>query len=159
MSFFSCLRQFLFPPEFRITPIKSYDFNTILKVVANLPDKGISTTISEESIRFLCDLSLSLWRLEKKMTKPGAEQPLEGMSHAYTSLTSIWNILIQAGVTVREHTGLLYESRLPLTVMGYEEILGISEPTIVKTMKPTVYLQGNPVQYGEVIVGLPQGKD
>ena len=125
MSFFSCLRQFLFPPEFRITPIKSYDFNTILKVVANLPDKGVSTT----------------------------------MSHAYTSLTSIWNILIQAGVTVREHTGLLYESRLPLTVMGYEEILGISEPTIVKTMKPTVYLQGNPVQYGEVIVGLPQGKD
>lgn len=156
MSVLSYLRQFMYPPEFRINPMKTYDLNTILKVVANLPDKGISTTISEESIRFLSDLSLSLWRLEKKMTKPGADQPLEGMSHAYSCLTSIWNILIQAGVTVREHTGLLYEPGLPLVVIGYQEILEISEPKIMQTMKPTVYLHGNPVQYGEVIVGLPQ---
>lgn len=159
MNVLTCLRQFMYPPEFRINPMKPYDLNTILKVVANLPDKGLSTTISEESIRFLSDLSLSLWRLEKKMTKPGTDQPLDGMLHAYTSLTSIWNILIQAGVTVREHTGLLYEPRLPLAVMGYETISEISGPTIIKTMKPTVYLHGNPVQYGEVIVGLPQRKD
>lgn len=159
MSILACLRQFMYPPEFRISPMKSYDVNTILKVIANLPDKGISTSISEESIRFLSDLSLSLWRLEKKMTKPGADQPLDEMTHAYACLTSIWNILIQAGVTVREHTGLLYESGLPLAVMGYEEIAGISEPTIIKTIKPAVYLHGNPVQYGEIIVGLPLRKD
>lgn len=159
MNVLQSLRQFMYPPEFRISPMKPYDLNTILKVVANLPDKGLSTTISEESIRFLSDLSLSLWRLEKKMTKPGTNQPLDGMLHAYSSLTSIWNILIQAGVTVREHTGLLYEPGLPLAVIGYESNSEILEPTIIKTIKPTVYLHGNPVQYGEVIVGLPQGKD
>jgi len=154
MSVFASLRQFLYPPEFRINPIKSYDLNTILKVVANLPDKKLSTTISEESIRFLSDLSLSLWRLEKKMFKPGTDQPLEEMSHAYSSLASIWNSLIQAGVTVRDHTGLLYDSGLPLIVTDYQEIVGISKPKIIETIKPTVYLQGNPIQYGDVIVGI-----
>lgn len=156
MSVLSYLRQFIYPPEFRINSMKPYDLNTILKVVANLPDKGISTTISEESIRFLCDLSLSLWRLEKKMTKPGTDQPMEEMFHAYSCLTSIWNILIQSGVTVRDHTGLLYEPGLPLVIIEYQEISEISAPKIIRTIKPTVYLHGDPVQYGEAIVGLPQ---
>ena len=159
MSLSLGLRQFMYPPEFRIDPIKPYDLNTILKVVANLPDKEISTTFSAESIRFLSDLSLSLWRLEKKLTKPGTEQPLEGMSHAYSALTSIWNIVIQSGLTVREYTGLLYDPGLPVVVNGYEEISGISEPTIIKTIRPAVYLHGNTVQSGEVIVGLPKHKD
>lgn len=154
MSIFSGLRQFLYPPEFRIKPIKPYDLNTILKVVANLPDKGLSTTISKEAIRFLCDLSLCLWRLEKKLTKPGTDEPLEEMSSAYSSLTSVWNILIQAGVTVREYTGLLYDSGFPLNVVGYQEVMGISEPKILETIKPTVFLHGDPVQYGDVIVGI-----
>lgn len=154
MSILAGLRQWLYPPEFRIYPVKSYDFNTILKVVANLPDKGLSSTINEESIRFLSDLSRSLWRLEKKMTKPGTDQPLEEMSRAYSSLTSIWNIIIQSGVSVREHTGLLYNSALPVEAIGYQEVLGISEPKIIETIKPTVYLHGNPVQYGEVVVGI-----
>lgn len=155
MSVIASLRQFLYPPEFRINPVKSYDLNTILKVIANLPDKGLSITISEESICFLSDLSLSLWRLEKRMIKPGTDEPLEEMSRAYSSLASVWNVLIQAGVTVREHNGLLYDTRLPLIVIGYQNTSGISEPTIIETIKPTVYLHGNPVQYGEVIVGTP----
>ncbi len=159
MSIFVGLRQFLYPPEFRINPIKSFDLNTILKVVANLPDKGLSLTISEESIRFLSDLSISLWRLEKKMVKPGTDQPLEEMSHAYSSLASIWNILIQAGVSVREYTGLSYDPGLPLVAIGYQVITRISKPKIVETIKPTVYLHGNPVQYGEIIVGTPPRKD
>lgn len=159
MSILAALRQFIYPPEFRINPIKPYDLNTILKVVANLPDKRLSSTISKESIRFLSDLSLSLWRLEKKMIKPGTDQPLEGMSRAYSSVTSIWNILIQTGLTVREHTGLLYNPSLPLMVIGYKEISGILEPKVIQTIKPTVYLHGNPVQYGEVIVGIPPRKD
>jgi len=155
MSFSAGLRQFMYPPEFRINPIKPYDLNTILKVIANLPDKGISTTFSAESIRFLSDLSLSLWRLEKKLTKPGTNQPLEGMSHAYSALTSIWNIVIQSGLTVREYTGLLYDPGLPVAVNGYEEIPEILESTIINTIKPAVFLHGNTVQPGEVIVGLP----
>lgn len=155
MSVFANLRQFLYPPEFRINLIKSYDLTTILKVVANLPDKKLSVTISDESIRFLSDLCVSLWRLEKKLIKPGSDQPLEEMARAYSSLTSIWNALIQAGVTVREHTGLVNDSGLPISVIGYQEIPGISKPKIIETIKPTVYLQGNPVQYGEVIVGIP----
>ncbi len=155
MSFFAGLRQFLYPPEFRINPLKPYDLNTILKVVANLPDKKLSETIGEESIRFLSDLSLSLWRLEKKMIKPGTDQPLGEMSRAYSSLASVWNSLIQAGVTVREYTGLLYDYGLPIVVTGYQEIAGVSKPKIIETVKPTVYLQGNPVQHGEVIVGIP----
>ncbi len=154
MSVFTSLRQFFYPPEFRINTIKPYDLNTILKVVANLPDKGLSSTISEESIRFLSDLSLCLWRLEKKMTKPGTDEPLEEMSNAFSSLTSVWNILIQSGVSVREHTGLVFDSGLPLKVIGYQEILGMSEPKIIETIKPTVYLHGNPVEYGEVIIGI-----
>lgn len=155
MNILSSLRQLLYPPEFRISPVKSFDLNTILKVVANLPDKGISEVISEESLKFLSDLSVSLWRLEKKMIKPGTDQPLEKYSRAYTSLTSIWNALIQAGVTVREHTGLVFDPDLPLSVIGYQVVLEISEPKIIETIKPTVYLQGNPIQYGEVIVGIP----
>lgn len=154
MSIISGLRQYLYPPEFRIKPIKPYDLNTILKVVANLPDKGLSTTISKESISFLCDLSLCLWRLEKKLRKPGTDEPLDEMSNAYSSLASIWNILIQAGVTVREYTGLLFDSGLPLNVVGYQEEMGIIEPKILETIKPAVFLHGDPVQYGDVIVGI-----
>lgn len=154
MSIISGLRQYLYPPEFRIKPIKPYDLNTILKVVANLPDKGLSTTISEESIRFLCDLSLCLWRLEKKMSKPGTDEPLDEMSNACSSLASVWNILIQSGVTVREYNGLLFDSGLPLNVVGYQEVMGIIEPKILETIKPTVFLHGDPVQCGDVIVGI-----
>jgi hypothetical protein len=155
MSLISSLRQFFYPPEFRIKPIKPYDLNTIMKVVANLPDKGLSSSISEESIRFLCDLSLCLWRLEKKTTKPGSDEPLDKMSNAYSCVSSVWNILIQAGVTVREYTGLLYDSGFPLNVVGYQEVTGISEPKVLETIKPTVFLHGEPVQYGAIIVGIP----
>lgn len=157
MSIWASLRQFLYPPEFRIKPIKSFDLNTILKVVANLPDKGLSMTINEESIRFLSDLSHSLWRLDKMMLKSGTDQPLEEMIHAYSSLASVWNSLIQAGITVREHTGSLYDSGLPVTVIGYREITELSDPKIIETIKPTVYLQGNPIRYGEVVLGIPPG--
>ncbi len=155
MSLFSGWRQFLYPREFRITPLKLFDLNTILRLIANLPEKDVSDTTRTESLQFIIDFSLSLWRLQQKLMLPNTEQPLPEMRRAYNTLTSIWNSLIQAGISVREHNESLYHQGLSLSVAGYREVAGITQPIIVETIKPTVYLQDNPIYFGEVIVGIP----
>lgn len=156
MSMFSSLRQLFYPPEFRIAPMKPLDLTTYLKVIANLLNKnGISQTTSEESLKFLIDLSIGFWRLRKTMLKPGTGQPLSNMRHAYNSLVSPWNSLTKAGIMIRDHTNLPYDSGLTLTVINFKETPGLTEPKVIETVKPSIYFEGNLVFNGEVIVGIP----
>lgn len=156
MGMFSSLRQLFYPPEFRIAPIKPLDLTTYLKVIANLLDKNdIPETTRQESIQFLIDLSISFWRLRKMLLKPGTAQPLGNMRNAYNSLVSPWNSLTQAGIMIRDHTNLPYDSGLSLTVISVKETTGLTEPKVIETVKPSIYFQGSPIFNGEVIVGVP----
>lgn len=155
MGVFSGLRQFLYPREFRIAPLKPFDLTTFLKVIAHRSDKDAAQNVNSESIQFLNELSNSFWRLNKKMLLPGSGEPEQAMRHTYTALAFIWNALMQAGITMREYTDSPYNPELSLVVLSCQEVSGINEPRVIETVKPAIFLHQHLIQPGEVIVGVP----
>ena len=156
MGMFASLRQIFYPPEFRIAPMTAPDLTTYLRVIANLLDKNdIAKTTSDESLKFIIDLSVSFWRLRNMMLEPGTELPHKDMRHAYDALIAPWNALIQAGISIRDHTDEPYDSSMALNVINVRETAGLMRPIILETVRPSIYLQGRPLLFGDVIVGIP----
>jgi hypothetical protein len=106
--------------------------------------------------RLLTDLATNLWRLKQKMLKPGTGEPLEEMRRAYRSFEAAWDTLLNAGVEVQEHTGSPFNSGLLLHVLAFQATPGLTQETVLETIRPSVYYRQQLIQPGEVIVGTPE---
>jgi hypothetical protein len=159
------IRQLRFPKEFRIAP-SAWSLEVLPdlhRLVESLVSEGPG--VSEQSagdpaaekghLRFLADLGTGLWRLRQKMVQPGTEQPLENMQRAYRHFQATWDVLSQAGLEVRDHTGTPYDAGLSITVIAFEPTPGVGREMVVETIKPTIYYKSQRIQRGEVIVGTP----
>ncbi|EFC80558.1 hypothetical protein FrEUN1fDRAFT_6339, partial [Parafrankia sp. EUN1f] len=70
-------------------------------------------------------------------------------------LDSLWSTLGAAGVEVQDHDRVPYDSGLDLQVLEFQRTAGLTGETVLETLRPTVYLHGQRVQTGEVVVGTP----
>jgi hypothetical protein len=111
-----------------------------------------------ELIQLLADVATGLWRLRSKMLTPRAEPLLEEhYRRSYKQLESIFDILNQAGVQIRDHTaeavprGGIYT----LKALAYEPTPGLSREEVIETLKPTIVFKDRVIQTGEVIIGTP----
>ena len=165
--FLSGVRQLAFPSEFRIPPpVWPGAALEMLEKLARYPaspppvDRG-STTDGQAppgaQLGFLADLGTGLWRLRQKMVDARTGRPLEEMRRAYRHLESVWDALIQAGVSIQDHTDAPYDPGLSLKVVAFQPTPGIVRETVIETIKPSIYLEGRTIQMGEVIVATPQG--
>ena len=90
------------------------------------------------------------------MVKSGTSQPFEEMSRAYRHLESIWDIIVQTGVDIKNHTGDLFDSGMSIKVIAFQPTTGLTREKIIETIKPSIYYNKKRIQMGEVIVGTPK---
>jgi hypothetical protein len=159
------LRQRMFPGEFRI-PEAPWPEDTIaqLERIAEQITKHASAEKSREDLQssaghkaFLADVGTGLWRLRQKMTQPGTDKPLEEMRRAYRHFESVWDALERDGVKIYDHTGEDFDAGRSIKVLAYQPTAGLSRERVTETIKPTIYVNDERVQMGEVIVGTPEG--
>ena len=158
MSIIAGFRQALYPREFRIDPLPNPDIEPILQELdARLRAGRLAGEIPPDTEwdAVWADVGTGLWRLRQKLLPPGKDQPGSEMRRAYRHLESVWDVLSQAGMEIIDHTGVLYDSGMSLTVIAFQPVPGYSREKVLETVKPTIYLRARPIQTGEVIVGTP----
>jgi hypothetical protein len=106
--------------------------------------------------RFAATVATGLWRMRNRMVEPGTERPLPEMRQVYRHFEATWDALAGAGIEVQSHDGDIADPGLSLSVVAYQPTPGLDRDRIVETIRPTVYLGGQIIQQGEVIVGTPQ---
>jgi hypothetical protein len=90
------------------------------------------------------------------MIDPQTGRPREEMRRAYRHVESIWDALVEAGIQIQDHTGMLFDSGMSLRVIEFQPTAGLGREQVLDTIKPSVYYDGQLIQMGEVIVGTPQ---
>jgi hypothetical protein len=165
MAWRSALRQRKYPKEFRISaPPWSSDLQAALKQMAELlpqagppRDSGEDARAGAGNRRFLADVGTGLWRLRQKMTQPGTGKPLEEMRRAYRHFESVWDALSNEGVVIHDHTNEDFDAGQSLKVLAFQPTQGLRRERVIETIKPTICVNDEIIQMGEVIVGTPEG--
>lgn len=113
----------------------------------------------QERLKFLADVGTGLWRMRRAMVPPDSgrlldARPREEMRKPFRWLVSTWDALKESGLEIQDHTGERYISGQSLKA-HFEAAPDLAEDTIIDTIKPTIYLDGQIIQMGEVVVGTP----
>lgn len=158
------LRQWFYPAEFRIAPCAWPP--ELLAAIEQLAQALTARTAEgtappdaaaeKKQTRFLAEVGTGLWRLRQKMIQPGTNRPQEEMRRAYRHLESVWDVLVDAGVEIQDHTDALFDPGMSLRVIAFQPTAGIERERVLETIKPTIYFQKRTIQMGEVIVATPE---
>lgn len=159
---FTSIRQWFYPPAFRLRLTSRLDDNLpglteeMLRLLDE-DDKGGADAKSTGAL--LAEVGTGLWRLRRKMVHPGTDRPHDEMRSAYRHLESVWDVLKQAGLEVRDHTGeqVPETGTYNLKVITYQPMAELTRERVVETIKPSVYWNGDTLQTGEVIIGTRAG--
>jgi hypothetical protein len=108
---------------------------------------------------FIAELATGLWRLRQKMLRPGTSEPLDEMRKPWRHLEALWDLLVQNGIKIQEYPNQPYNAGMGLRVVAFQPTEGITRETIVETIRPSVYLDNQLIQMGEVVVASPQATD
>jgi len=105
-----------------------------------------------ELLKLIADVATGLWRLRSTM------QPSEENRRSYKQLGAIFDILTEAGVEIRDHTGEAVPQGgiYGWNVLTYEPTPGLVREQVIETIKPTIYLDKGVIQIGQVIIGTPE---
>ncbi len=167
MSFIASIRQLFYPAEFRIAPpdmpLKFYSILERYFASGDADDSREQHRIrvfdrsgpSGEFPQFLAQLATGLWRLKQTMVKPGTEEPLEETRRGWRHFSSLWDLLIENEIEIRDHTGAPYQAGMPVSVIAFQPTQGIKHEQIVETIRPTIFYKKQILQVGEVIVASP----
>jgi hypothetical protein len=158
MNTYLTLNQLKYPKEFRIVPLEM-PFEALKQLeeliknlsVINNPNDNISVP-QQINKDFLAEVSVGAWRLKKKMTDSKSGEPLDEMSRAYRHLESVFITLEKEGVEIQDHDGQPFDPGLSIKVLTYQPTSGIDKEYVLETIKPSIYLKGDRILMGEVIV-------
>lgn len=158
---FASIRQLLYPPElrFRREPMPDSAALSLIEEIRRGMEAGDggSDKALDRIRRIFAEVGTGLWRLRRKLVQSGTDQPREEMRSAYRHFESVWDVLSQSGLEIRDHTGepVPETGTYALKVVTYEPTAGLTREQIVETVKPSIYWNGDTLQVGEVIVGTP----
>ena len=115
-------------------------------------------TVSNSSVLsddFIEELAISLWRMEKSLLAESGSNDLIEDSRTWKTLQRLLIRLQDKGLLISDHTGQIYDEGMALRVISSEERPDLNRNLIVETITPSVFLRGNLIHAGEVIVGKP----
>ncbi|MBP2324411.1 hypothetical protein JOF56_004796 [Kibdelosporangium banguiense] len=138
------LRQWRFPPEFRIPD--SYP---------EIPPAPQEDTEPADVV--MADLATNLWRVTKKLTGEQNGDAARGRRMASRHAQAAQESLAEAGIQIQDHDGTPFHPGLSLDVIAYEARPGTASETVVETVRPSIYRAGRCIQTGQVIVAQPEG--
>ncbi|WP_051325521.1 hypothetical protein [Glycomyces tenuis] len=96
--------------------------------------------------RSLAEVATAVWRLGNKVP--------DGPLHRY--VLGVSDALAAAGVEARGYDGVAYDSGMRLRVLAFQPTPGLDGERVLETVSPAVFVRGEPIRLGEVIVGIPE---
>lgn len=150
------LRQWCYPPEFRIeppvwSPKLLAEFERLVALDKPQAQKPAQTNLA----RTLAEVGTGVWRLRQKMLQPGTSQPSEEMRRTFRHVEAMWDALKRAKVEIIDHTNTPYDPGLSISVLAFQPQPGLTREMVVETIKPTIYFDQERIQMGEVLIGTP----
>ncbi|TDD23649.1 hypothetical protein [Nonomuraea diastatica] len=98
----------------------------------------------------VADVVTSIWRLDRRVRRvPGVTRS------ATRHLEMAWDTLVQAGVKIQDHMNDPFDPGLSIKVLSYQPTPELDRDRVVETIRPSIYLNDQMIQRGEVIVGTP----
>lgn len=94
----------------------------------------------------LAELAVAVWRLRNRTPDGPTARHVLGVADALAAL----------GVEARDYDGMAYASGMQLRVLAFQPTPELAEERVLETVSPAVYLHGEVVRVGEVIVGIPE---
>jgi hypothetical protein len=101
-------------------------------------------------------IATHVWRAKNKLVDPASGLPREETKRTYRHIESTLDALAQMGVVIRDQLNEPYDPGLPVNVLTFQPMPGLSRDTIVEVLRPTIIWQERVLQVGEVIVGTPE---
>ena len=155
-------KQFIdYGKDFRIAAPRWLDLSETITLedIAGLmqsPGQSKETAAPDEKElqNLAAEMGTTYWRLQRRIIVQG-EIPQE-MKRVARDLDSMGDILRQAGIEIKDHTGEKYDGHMALRVIAFQPTPGINREIITETIKPTIYRNETMVQIGEVIVAVPE---
>ncbi|NQT77650.1 MAG: hypothetical protein HQ565_08045 [Bacteroidetes bacterium] len=152
------INQLKYPKEFRILPLKMplEALKQLEELIKNhtktAPLSNVPLIEKEANKEFLAEVSVGAWRLKKKMIDVETGQPFDEMNRTYRHLESILLTLEKEGIEIQDHDGQQFDAGLSLKVLAYQPTPNIDQEYVLETIKPSIYLKGDRILMGEVIV-------
>lgn len=119
------------------------------------PAEPAATDLDDGTV---ADIATNMWRVMKRFSGDGEVSRAQRM--AMRNLTAMSERLDAAGIRVQDHDGIPWDPGMSLKAIAYEPRPNVERETVVETVRPTVYRGGQCIQFGHVIVGVPEkGQD
>jgi hypothetical protein len=154
----SDLRQLRFPRPFRIPPAlwPEEAWAGLARLGEGAGGSTPGPAAAAPPALLLADFGTGLWRIRQTLLDPGTGRPREDAKRAFRHLEATWDALREAGVEILDHAGEPYQAGMALDVIAFQPEPGVSRERILETVRPSIYIHGQPVQTGQVIVGRPE---
>ncbi len=163
------MRQRRHPPEFRIAqPTWPDSLGNALEEIARLLEAPPAPAPTATPVRaapvedkerdaLIAQVATGLWRLSKRLLPllSQTDLPKETRSLALTFQTT-WNLLKQANVEIREHTGEKVLGGESYDIIAFQPTPGLSFEQVLETETPSIYYCDRLLRPGKVIVGTPE---
>jgi hypothetical protein len=104
----------------------------------------------------LCAFAVELWRMKTRLARALPLLPAKEGRPFETSVAKLEELLGEWGLSVEDPSGRPYVEGERLEVLLFEPHADLQRPTIVQTVKPSVYRHGVLAKPAQVIVGTPQ---
>jgi hypothetical protein len=115
-------------------------------------ERSVAPGLADE--KALAAAATSFWRARERLSADGSD-PSAQSRQADRHLETGQDRLAEAGLLIQDHTGTRFDPGLSLEVLAFVDDPALSEPTVVQTVKPCVYLNDRRIQMAQVIVGQP----
>jgi hypothetical protein len=138
------------------------DFNSINGFRSSQPTfapaAGSEATTRQLSVPgdFFLDLANSAWDLRKGSVDSLTGEPKPHLAKIARHVERLWDSLERVGLNIQDHYNQPFDSGQSLEVLAFQPTPGVEREIVAETIRPTVYLQGQRIQIGQVIVATPQ---
>lgn len=105
---------------------------------------------------FWIDIAGAVWKLRQIVKDPITHETRDEMRSLTRHVDAIWDALATVGVDIQDHTSLPFDSGQSLEVLAFQPTAGVTREIVIETVKPSIYLKGNRLQMGQVIVATPE---
>lgn len=107
----------------------------------------------------LVDLATGVWRLSDKLgtdSESLADDPVKLLKSITRQVNSLSQALADAGVVVQSHTGDRFDAGQSVEVVAFAPSGSVTCEMVSETITPTVYIDGQLSQRGQIIVAVPE---
>ena len=103
-------------------------------------------------LKDLIDLSVEIWRIEKRLNKISSKIQETQQQGILTSLLKMKRYLERNDIEVNDYSNDKYIDGLNLDVLTFEKNNSIKDPIIKEMVEPSVMFKGKLVKKGKVVV-------